>query len=150
MTINKGWFIQRVFNKFFKERINDMTNFPVWFILHVMFIRQFLCIFNWHWLPEINPSLFFNRIDHVNLLKWLIEINFLIMISDNAIVSYGLRCGFKNTFRLSHYIMEVEIGDISFHHGKFRIMFTVHPFITENPTNLINLFHATNDQALQM
>lgn len=67
------------------------------------------------------------------------------MISDNVIVSYGLCCGFKNIFCFSYYIMEVEIGDISFYYGKFRIMFMVYFFIMENLINFINFFYVIND-----
>ena len=148
MSIDKGRLNQRFFNKFFKESIDDMTNFSIVF-LNWNFLLSCDCFsfIESHIFPEINPCDFLNGIHHVNTFEWFVKFDLSSLI-DNWSVAFNSFCNvLDNTFSQVHDILEVCISLVNLDRSELRIVCSVHPFVTEDTTNLIDALHTTDDKS---
>ena len=62
----------------------------------------------------------------------------------------GFRSVLDNPFRQVHNILVVSIGLIDFDGGEFRVMSSIHSFVTEDTSDFIDALHSTNDQTFQV
>ena len=150
MTINERRINDLVFAEFFKEFVDDVTDFPVGFVMNAMFVRNLASFFNSHFLPEINAGIFLDQVNHMRALERLVKVDFRSLIRHDAVVGNDLCGSFEDAFGFIHDVLEVKISSICFEHGKFRVVMRIDAFITENASDFINAFHSADDQAFQM
>ena len=151
MTVDKGWLNQGFFDKFFKESIDDVSNFSIMFFnWHFLFLSQGSSFFKAHILPEVYASDFFNSIHHVNTFEWLVDLDLSALVVDWTITLNCLSSVLDNAFCQVHDVLEVSIGLVNFDRSELRVMSGIHPFVTEDTANFIDAFHTTNDKAFQV
>src|SRR5690606_2443314 len=63
---------------------------------------------------------------------------------------YGNRTMFQKFFSKVHHPMIICVSNIDFHYSKFRIVRSVHPFISEVFCKFINTIKPTNYQSFQI
>ena len=128
-----------------------MTNFSVVFLnWNFLLSSDSFSFFESHILPEINTSNFFDSIHHVNTFKWFVDLNFSALVVNWTITLNYLSSVLDNTFRQIHDILEVCISLVNFDRSEFRVVSSVHSFVTEDTANFIDTFHTTNDKTFQV
>ena len=107
----EGWLDQGFFDKFFKEGIDDVTNFSVVFLnWNFLLSSDSFGFLESHILPEVYTSNFLDSIHHVNTFKWFIDFDFSTLVVDWTITFDSLCSMLDNTFCQIHNIMEIGIG----------------------------------------
>ncbi|MNQ79913.1 hypothetical protein D3C85_948730 [compost metagenome] len=94
---------------------------------------------------NIKTSKMFDRIRHRNTGVRRFKVDFMLTKSNLASSVYSNSTMLKQTFSKFHHPVVVFVGYIYFHSGKFRIMRSVHSFISKVFRELINTFKTTNN-----
>ena len=116
----------------------------------MFFFSKGCCFFKAHFLPEINASNFLNGIDHVDPFKRFIDLDFSSLVVNWTIPMNRFSSVLDNTFCQVHNILVVSISLVDFDGGEFRVVSSIHSFITEDTSDFIDAFHSSNDQAFQV
>ncbi len=144
MTVDKGWLLQLIFYEHFKEFVHDMSESHMFCYRDIVFFRNCTCFFVRHFFPEVNASLLFNCIYHMNTCVRCSHVQFDVIILNRCCAFNCLRNVFEQAFNQFHYIIIIRVSCIHFNHCKFWVMRCIDSFVTENTADFVNFFHSTD------
>ena len=134
----------------FSEDFVDQLSFSHCIInFHVQFLAYFTDLFFIH-ASQIISGEFFDGIEHGHTFERRLKVDYIISHFNFRCTVYIHTNLFNHIFCKLHHPVVVLIGYVDFHTGKFRIMCTVHTFITEVLANFIDSLESTYDQTFQV
>ncbi len=150
MIDDEGRLNQLVLTIFIEEQIDNIAPLMMRFVLNMMFIRHFTCIFQCLDLIEIHTGVFADGIDHRHLRKRLAEIDHLIAIGDNGRAVHLLRDIAVHTLCQFHHAVVVGVCLIEFHQSELRIVLCIDSLVAEYTADLKYALESADNEALEI
>ena len=134
----------------FEKIVDDMTQIVfVLLQIHIEFPADFFRFFQRD-AAEILAGLLIDRIGHVDSLERSLQGYRMVSRLDLCRTQHFERYVFKEVFIQFHHAFQIGIGNIGFDGREFRIVLQVHAFVSKQSADLVDTFHASDDQSLQI
>ena len=147
---NKGRLDQMILYILLKEQVQDIPLLMTLLKFNAFFLCQSLCCLSIRNLVKINSCVFLDGIYHRQSLERLGKIHLMITILEDLGTCHFLGNVTIKLLGKIHHTVIICIRLIKLHQCELRIMSGIQSLITEHTTNLVNTFHATYDQSLEI
>ena len=139
-----------MFNKFFKEEIEDVTLLMSVFKFDMLFFSKSLCFFICLDFIEINTCILLDSINHCNSFKRFTEIHLNTVVNNLCCAENSLCNMTVKIFCKVHHTVVISVCLIEFHKCELGIVSCVKTFVTEYTTDFVNSFHTADDKSLKV
>ena len=99
---------------------------------------------------EIDAGVLLDRVDHRDPLERLAEIHLDPVVGDGGGAEHLLRDVAVEVLGQVHHPVVVGVGLVELHQGEFRVVAGVEALVAENAADLVDLFQAADNEALEV
>ena len=150
MIDNEGRLDHFLLTELVKEQVDDVTSKMMGFELDVLFLRDGFRLFIGLDGGKINSRVLLHGIDHAQAFERTLHVDLGSLIGDLR-ASADLVCQVaEHGLGQFHHAVVIGIGLIEFHECEFRIVTRIDTLVPEDAADLVDSFHAADDQALQI
>ena len=137
------------FAEFAEDFVNQLAFTHGVVNFHVEFLANFTNLLFVH-TSQVIAREFLDRIQHGYTFERSFEVDYVVAYLYFCCTVYIQTDFFNHVFCKLHHPVVILVSYVDFHTGKFRIVCTVHTFVTEVLTDFIHTFETTHNQSLQV
>ena len=115
----------------------------------VLFCKRLRFFVGLH-LVKVDARILLDGVVHRQARKRLREVDFHTVIRDNRAAAHLLGKVTEHVLRQLHHAVIIRVGLVKLHQRELRVVARIDALVAEHTANLVNLFKAAYDEALQV
>ena len=146
---DEGWLNKVVFTFFREELVNEFSlTHCIIYLYSLVFAYRAQLIFRF--IFDVYAGIFFDSLSHCKTRKRTFEIDFFCPNLNGSFAMNRKTNAFNHFFREVHHPKVIFVGYIDFHDGEFRVVGSIHPFISEITRELIHTVESTYNKSFEV
>ena len=135
---------------FLKEQVDDVAFRVTLLIFNVVLFCKRLRFFVGLHFVKVDARILLDGVVHRQARKRLREVDFHTVIRDDRAAAHLLGKVTEHVLRQLHHAVIIRVGLVKLHQRELRVVARIDALVAEHTANLVNLFKAAYDEALQV